>query len=77
MAAPRPASGLWSGTSARATAAYILTETVQVKGAQVVAVCDVKRDRREAAAKVVNDTYGTADCAMLNEFEEPGCAGRH
>lgn len=49
---------------------YILTETVQVKGAQVVAVCDVKSDRREAAAKVVNDTYGTADCAMLNEFEE-------
>ena len=49
---------------------YILSETIQVKNAQVVAVCDVKRDRREKAQKVVNDTYGANGCDAYNNFED-------
>lgn len=38
--------------------------------ARVLAVCDVDRLRREAAAAVVNANYGNADCAMYNDFRE-------
>jgi len=48
---------------------YLLGEMVQVKNAQVVAVCDVKRDRREKAAQVVNDTYEMAGCAVYKDSE--------
>jgi predicted dehydrogenase len=33
-------------------------------------MADVKQERREAAAKLINDTYGNQDCATYNEFEE-------
>ncbi len=49
---------------------YLLSETIQIKSGQVVAVCDVKQDRREKAAKVVNDTYGTTGCALYHFSEE-------
>ncbi len=42
----------------------------QTKGAQIVAVCDVKRDMREMSAKKINDFYGTTDCALYNAHEE-------
>lgn len=42
----------------------------QTQGAQIVAVCDVKRDCRENAAKMINDFYGTTDCAMYSAHEE-------
>ena len=40
------------------------------KDAQVVAVCDVKRDAREAAKAQVDAHYGTHDCAAYNHFWE-------
>ncbi len=49
---------------------YLLSETIQIKNAQVVAVCDVKKDRREKAVKVVDDTYSSTSCAMYNNSEE-------
>ncbi|MCC6696003.1 MAG: Gfo/Idh/MocA family oxidoreductase [Candidatus Hydrogenedentes bacterium] len=49
---------------------YIMGATLEQVNAQVVAVCDVKRDRREAAQATVNKTYGNSDCAAYNEFEE-------
>jgi predicted dehydrogenase len=40
------------------------------KDAQVVAVCDVKRDAREAARAQVDAHYGTQGCAAYNHFGE-------
>ena len=50
-------------------ARYLLETALQVKGTQVVAVCDVKRDCREQAAKMANDFYGNTDCVQYNEHE--------
>jgi predicted dehydrogenase len=38
--------------------------------AQIVAVCDVDREQRELARKMVNDKYGNNDCAVYNDFRE-------
>ncbi len=48
----------------------LLEGLFQTKQAHVVAVCDVKRDWREKSAKMVNDFYGSNDCAMYNAHEE-------
>lgn len=48
---------------------YLLETMLQQKGAQVVAVCDVKKDRREKALAMVNDYYGNRDCAAFLEHE--------
>lgn len=37
---------------------------------QVVAVCDVYREKREAAQARVNQTYGSEDCAAYMDFRE-------
>lgn len=37
---------------------------------QVAAVCDVRKDRREAAAGKVNERYGNTDCASYIDFRE-------
>lgn len=49
---------------------YLLETVLQEKGAQVVAVCDVKTDRRERACKMVNDFYENQDCAAYLEYEK-------
>lgn len=49
---------------------YLLESALQVKGTQVVSVCDVKADCREKAAKMVNDYYGNQDCAVTLEHEQ-------
>lgn len=49
---------------------YLLETVLQEKGAQVVAVCDVKTDRREHACKMVNDYYENQDCAAYLEYEK-------
>jgi predicted dehydrogenase len=38
--------------------------------AQVVAVCDVNRNRRENARNLVNERYGNKDCRVYNDFRE-------
>lgn len=38
--------------------------------ARVVAVCDVKADRRAEGAKLVNTAYGNQDCAVYSDFRE-------
>jgi predicted dehydrogenase len=38
--------------------------------AQVVAVCDVNRTRRDATKARVDTHYGTSDCAAYNDFRE-------
>ena len=37
---------------------------------QFVAVCDVKRERREAVKKMVDEKYGNADCAVFRDMRE-------
>lgn len=39
-------------------------------GFQVVAVCDVDKSHRDGAKKIVDDKYGSNDCAAYNEFEK-------
>ncbi|MCF6285591.1 MAG: Gfo/Idh/MocA family oxidoreductase, partial [Candidatus Hydrogenedentes bacterium] len=39
------------------------------KDVQMVAVADVDKSHREAAAAIVNKKYGNKDCALHNEFE--------
>ncbi|MBI4557285.1 MAG: Gfo/Idh/MocA family oxidoreductase [Candidatus Hydrogenedentes bacterium] len=51
-------------------AMQILRATLPLPEAQVVAVCDVKRDRRDFAQNFIDETYGGKGCAAYNEFEE-------
>ena len=38
--------------------------------AQFVAVCDVRKDRREAIKKMVDERYGNTDCAVYRDIRE-------
>jgi predicted dehydrogenase len=49
---------------------YLLQTTLGVRDAQVVAVCDVKRERRDAAQATVNDAYKNTDCTAYLDFQE-------
>jgi len=40
------------------------------KSAQVVAVCDVKKDQLELARAAVNQHYQNKDCAVTGDFRE-------
>ncbi|MGZ8899814.1 MAG: Gfo/Idh/MocA family protein [Limisphaerales bacterium] len=40
------------------------------KNARVVAICDVKREQREQACAVVNETYKNQDCKAYIDFRE-------
>jgi len=37
---------------------------------QFVAICDVRKDRREAVKKMVDERYGNTDCAMYNDMRQ-------
>lgn len=37
---------------------------------QVVAACDIDKNHLAAAAKMINDSYGTEDCKTYNDFRE-------
>jgi predicted dehydrogenase len=60
------------GTGGRGTAN--MRSLLPLAGAQVVAVCDVRRQKREAAAQVVAQHYeakgGGGPCATYNDFRE-------
>ena len=43
---------------------------LNLKNAQVVAVCDVKKDQLEAAQRAVNGHYKNSDCAVYDDFRE-------
>lgn len=47
-----------------------MTGFLGFKEFQIVAVCDVDRDRRLSAQKIVNDTYGDEGCTDYNDFRE-------
>ncbi len=47
---------------------FNLKNFLRLDGCRAVAVCDVFKDRRENAAKLVNDTYSTQDCSAENDF---------
>lgn len=49
---------------------YLLGATLQQPDTQVVAMSDVKSNRRDAAVKLINDTYGNQDCAAYLDFQE-------
>jgi hypothetical protein len=37
---------------------------------QFVAICDIRRDRREAVKQTIDSTYGSKDCAMYRDMRE-------
>jgi len=49
---------------------YNLEEFLGESDAQIVAVCDVKRNKREAAQKRVDSHYAKKVCAAYNDFRE-------
>ncbi|GMW00300.1 MAG: hypothetical protein AMXMBFR84_14380 [Candidatus Hydrogenedentota bacterium] len=49
---------------------YILGSALELPEARVLAVADVKRDRREKAVQTINERYSNSDCKAYNEFEE-------
>ncbi|MBE3100396.1 MAG: Gfo/Idh/MocA family oxidoreductase [Planctomycetes bacterium] len=49
---------------------YDLRAMIAEKDVQYVAICDVRRDRREAAKKLADATYGNADCRMYRDLRE-------
>jgi len=56
------------GTGGRGGA--LLRIFLSLSDAKVLAVCDVKQQRREWAQKTVNDKYGTKDCAAYVDFRD-------
>jgi predicted dehydrogenase len=40
------------------------------KDVQFVAICDARKSRREAVKRLVDDKYGTKDCAMYRDMRE-------
>ncbi len=49
---------------------YDLSCFLPQKDVQFVAVADIKRDRRLAVKKIVDDKYGTQKCEMYRDFRE-------
>ena len=47
-----------------------LQVTMGERDVQFVAVCDVRKDRREAVKKMVDDKYGNADCKTYIDLRE-------
>ena len=48
----------------------LLSNFLNLKDAQVVAVCDVKKPNRDNGQKMVNDHYKTTGCASYFDFRE-------
>ena len=48
---------------------YLLGSALQQPDVQILAVADVKRDRRDAAKALVDKHYRNASCGAFNEFE--------
>src|SRR5512146_382044 len=49
---------------------YDLNALLSEKDVQWVAVCDVRKNRREAAKGVVDGKYGSKDCAAYADFRQ-------
>ncbi|MGB8852222.1 MAG: Gfo/Idh/MocA family oxidoreductase [Pirellulales bacterium] len=50
--------------------AYVLTEMLKFADVQCVAIADVQKRQREAGKKLVDETYGTADCRTYRDLRE-------
>ena len=37
---------------------------------QFVAICDIRRERREAVKRIIDNKYGTKDCTMYRDIRE-------
>ena len=49
---------------------YVLNWMLPEPDVQFVAVCDVRRERREAVKNLVNKRYGNSDCATYSDLRE-------
>ena len=58
------------GMGGRAIGQQVLQNFLAEQEVQMVAVCDVQRQRREAGQTIVNDTYGNRDCAAYRDLRE-------
>src|SRR5512137_727879 len=48
----------------------VLNWMLPEKDVQFVAICDAKKSQREAIKRLVDDKYGTKDCAMYSDMRE-------
>ncbi len=58
------------GLGGRAIGQQVLPNFLAEPEVQVVAVCDVQRQRREAGQAVVNDAYGNRDCTTFRDLRD-------
>lgn len=49
---------------------YVLEAFVHEPGVQFVAICDVKKNRRQSVKKMADTLYGNTDCAMYQDLRE-------
>jgi predicted dehydrogenase len=49
---------------------YVLGNFLQMPAAQVVALCDCRKSKRDEALTIVRKQDGKADCALYNDFRE-------
>ena len=48
----------------------VLNWMLPEKDVQFVAICDAKRSQREAVKRIIDNKYGTKDCAMYRDIRE-------
>jgi predicted dehydrogenase len=58
------------GIGSRCIGQQVMQNFLAEPDVQMVAVCDVQRQRREAGQAVVNDAYGNRDCAAYRDLRE-------
>lgn len=49
---------------------HVLTEMLEHKDVQFVAICDIRAERREAVKNLADAKYGTKDCATYRDMHE-------
>jgi predicted dehydrogenase len=49
---------------------YVMRNFLAQKDAHVVAICDLKKPRRDEVSRLVNQHYGNDDCAVYTDFRE-------
>ena len=61
---------LMAGIGIRNRGSHDLNWMLPERGVQFVAICDIRRDRREAVKQIIDKHNGTTDCTMYRDIRE-------
>ncbi len=61
---------IMGGIGIRNRGSHDLNWMMREKDVQFVAICDIRKDRREAVKEMIDKKYGTKDCAMYSDARE-------